>query len=93
MVRVEPVLVMSSKTCVLVNVTELTLQFAFMSGDGRVDPAKMMSAVPSFATAETGLQFGVFVQWSLPAPPFHVHVVPGLGMTVARNAPTPARRR
>src|SRR4051812_37177701 len=63
----------------LLNVTEWTFQFAFMSGVNRLEPAKTTSAVPSFATTLAGVQLPVLVQWSFPWLPFHVHVAAKAG--------------
>jgi hypothetical protein len=86
-VRVELVLEKRvNAPAVLLNVTEWTFQSAFMSGVSRVEPAKMTSAVPLFATEEAGVQFGVLVQWSFPWLPFHVHVAAMAGVAASSTA-------
>src|SRR5687768_16055836 len=71
---------------VLLNVNDLTFQGSVRSGVNWVLPAKMISAVPSFAGGEAGVQVALLFQLLLPDAPFHVHVAAQTGMAVRSAA-------
>src|SRR3954470_9082259 len=88
MVRVEPMNDFNWKMpAVLLNLRELMLQFAFMSGNRRAVPAKMRSAVALFAGTVFVVQFRVLVHWLPPeSPPFHVQVAAKAGATASKTS-------